>query len=282
MANNVIEAIQTYRTGKIRPSESSVHTLTLEDRRRDLFTRFPDLGKVPQDRFPNHMLIIPDGNGRWAERRHQKPLAGHEQGKKVVIQLLRDLRPLEEIKFITLWGMSADNLDKRDSEEKENLFRIFGETLHSMTPELLAENGRFMHIGRKDRIPQDLRQAFDEVETLTAENTGQTVCLAVDYGGEDQELRIMQRTVNEIPKDTIVTIEDRNRLRDGGGILPSADMIIRTSGEERISDLGWLGKGAEFIKIKELFPTIGTGHVIKGLIEFSKRERRGGGRPKTT
>lgn len=255
---------------------------TTDGRLQALLRKHSELRKIPQDRFPTHMLIIPDGNGRWAKSHHLTTLEGHRKGKDVVIQLLRDLRPIEQIRFVTLWGMSADNFDKRDPEEKENLFGIFEDTLMELRPELIAENGRFIHLGRKDRIPKRLLEVFDETEALTAENTGQTVCLAVDYGGEDQELRIMQKTVNEIPKDTIVTIEDRNRLRDGRGIIPSADMIIRTSGEERVSDLGWLGKGAEFIKIKELFPTIGTEHIVKGLVEFSKRERRGGGRPKTT
>lgn len=253
----------------------------------DLLRKYPELSRIPQDKFPSHVLIIPDGNGRWARSHDSTNLEGHKKGKEVAIQILRDLRLLNQIKIVTLWGMSADNLDKRDPEEKENLFKIFEETLIELTPELMEENGQFAHLGRKDRIPKRLLQIFNDTEALTAENTGQTVCLAVDYGGQDQEIRMFEsygEEVRKLPLDVPITdVQQRIiRHRDGGGKITPADLVIRTSGELRTSGLGWLGEKAEFVSITGLFPTIGTGQIVEALAKYSRRERRDGGRPKTT
>lgn len=274
---SVIEAL--WRRGTIQETPVAK---TISERRQALFGAYPELGRIPQDRFPHHLLIIPDGNGRWAQRHHLNTTEGHRKGKEVAVQLLRDLRPLEEVRFVTLWGMSYDNLEKRDPEEKDNLFRLFEETVRTLEAELIEENGRFVHLGRKDRIPESLRKTFTDVERDTAQNSGQTVCLAIDYGGQDQEVRIINRARQEIPINRLVTIEDIRPLRDGGGIVPGADLVIRTSGELRTSGLGWLGEQAEFVAVREFFPSVGTAHIVKGLVEYSKRDRRFGGRPQST
>lgn len=261
---------------------------TKSEKLQALLREYPELRKIPQGKLPTHMLIIPDGNGRWAAKRHLHTLEGHRKGKDVAIQVLRDLRPLEEIRFITLWGMSAANFDKRDPNEKANLFWIFEDTLTELTPELMQENGRFIHLGRKDRVPAYLLRRLDETEKTTARNTGQTVCLAVDYGGQDQEERMYEhfgKEVRMLPQDVPITnIPQRIvALRDGGGTVPTADLVVRTSGELRTSGLGWLGEQAEFVSVKSLFPSIGTRHIVEALVEYSRRDRRSGGRPvKTT
>ncbi len=283
MSNAIESALQAYRKGTLRPDMSSGKETRLET----TLGKFPGLKRIPLGRFPKHMLIIPDGNGRWATKKRLSTLEGHRKGKDVAIQVLRDLRPITNIEFITLWGMSAANFDKRDSEEKENLFRIFEETLTELTPELMQENGRFIHLGRKDRIPKRLLQVFNDTEEKTAENTGQTVCLAIDYGGQDQEERMYEHFVDEVrtlPQDVPITDVPQRivRLRDGGGAVPPADLVLRTSGELRTSGLGWLGEQAEFVAVKKLFPSIGTKHVVKALVEYSRRDRRFGGKLKST
>ena len=115
-------------------------------------------------------------------------------------------------------------------------------------------------------------------EEMTRKNTGRKFCAAIDFGGQDQELRIMQ-TIQKLPKKTKVTLELLEELRDGGGIIKPADLIIRTSGEQRTSDLGWLAQNAEFYAIKYYLPETGTEDFVKALIDYSKRERRLGGRP---
>jgi undecaprenyl diphosphate synthase len=147
-----------------------------------------------------------------------------------------------------------------------------------MLPSALARNARIIHIGRKDRIPEYLKKAFDTAEEKTKNNTGSVLSLAVDYAGQDQELRMYKRMIKDNIKK--ITPEIMASYRDGGGIVPPADLIIRTSGEKRISDLGWLSTNSELSFISKLLPNIGSKDIVESIIDYSKRERRFGGRPR--
>ncbi|MBF8249966.1 MAG: hypothetical protein HW400_567 [Candidatus Levybacteria bacterium] len=243
----------------------------------NIFERFPQLKDIPKERFPNHVLIIPDGNGRWAKRINSVPLMGHRQGFKVLKEVLRNLQDLP-IDIVSIWGFAADNW-KRPEEEVVGLMKLFEQGLKDLLPDLIKNKSKFIHLGRKDRIPFSLKVALEKVEKATGNNRGKILCLAIDFGGEDQEIRIMQ-AIRNLPKNIDINSELVKKLRDGQGEILPADLIIRTSGENRTSDIGWLGTNSEFYSISKLLPDSNIEDFVKAILDYSKRERRFGARPK--
>lgn len=242
---------------------------------KTVWEKFPELKDIPKEKFPQHLLLIPDGNGRWAKLYHKNITEGHKAGAEVIKNIYNDLWQLP-IKFITIWGFSADNWS-RTKEEADGIMHVIDETLKVLLPQALERNERIVHIGRKDRIPAFLREAFENAEKLTEKNTGTVLSLAVDYAGQDQEVRMFKRMVEDNVKD--ITTETIIKYRDGGGIVPPADLVIRTSGEKRTSDLGWLSTNSELAFISKLLPNTGSKDIVEAIIDFTKRERRFGGRP---
>lgn len=249
-----------------------------------LVDRFPKLKEIiQQGKLPNHVFIIPDGNLRWVQRAHGAlavPIIGHRSGANVVQSLLRDLRELP-IPFVTLWGFSVDNWG-RGQQEINDLMSLSEEMIKANLDELHRSNVKFVHLGRKDRIKEKyptLLQTIVYAEDLTSDNAGQVFSLAIDFGGEDQMVRMMQK-VQELPQGTLITPEIARSLRDGGGLIPSADLIIRTSGEMRLSDVGWInGARTEIWTTPKLLPDLKTDDIVAAIVDFSGRQRRFGGRP---
>lgn len=245
--------------------------------RAAVFERFPQLKKIPAEKLPNHVLIIPDGNGRWAKKINSVPIIGHRQGFKVLKEILKNLQELP-INIVSIWGFAADNW-KRSKKEIGDLMKLFEEGLKDSLPDLIKNKSRLIHLGRKDRIPYSLKQMLEKIEKATKNNKGKILCLAIDFGGEDQELRLIKE-IQKLPKNTEITTELITQLRDGHGKISPADLIIRTSGEQRISDVGWLGLNSEFYSVNKLLPDTKLKDFIDAIIDYSKRERRFGGRPK--
>lgn len=242
----------------------------------DIFGKFPQLRKIPKEKFPNHVFIIPDGNGRWAQKMNKLPIFGHSQGMKIIKEVLDALKDLP-VKVTSVWGFAANNW-KRQEKEVESLMRLFESAIKENLPELIKNNTRFIHLGRKDRIPFSLKKMIKKAEDETKHNAKRIFCLAIDFGGEDQELRIMKK-IQRLPNINI-TSEVIEELRDGKGLIPPADLIIRTSGEQRTSDLGWIERNAEFYSISKLLPESTVKDFVGAIIDYSKRERRFGGRLK--
>lgn len=245
---------------------------------KSVWEKFPHLKNIPKEKFPNHLLLIPDGNGRWAKLYHKNITDGHRAGAEVIKNIYNDLWQLP-IKFITIWGFSADNWS-RTKEEADGIMKVIDETLKVMLPSAIERNARIVHIGRKDRIPEFLRKSFENAEEITKKNTQSYLCLAVDFAGMDQEVRMMKKMVEEKVKD--VTPEVIESHRDTGGLVPPADLIIRTSGEKRTSDLGWLSMNSELSFISKLLPNTGSKDIVDAIVDYAKRERRFGGRPQVT
>ncbi len=245
--------------------------------KKSTLDKFPLLKEIPEEKFPNHVLIIPDGNARFAKLIHNVPLIGHRKGAQVLKTVLKTLQDLP-IRIVTIWGFATDNW-KRSKQEVEGLMVIFKEALDEVLPELLQNKSRFIHLGRKDRIPKYLKKTIEKVEDLTKTNNNKILCIAIDFGGEDQTFRIMQ-AVRNLPKDSEINLDVLRKLRDGHGEIPPADLIIRTSGEERTSDIGWLAQNSEFYSIKKLLPQTRINDFVDAIIDYSKRQRRFGGRPK--
>lgn len=245
--------------------------------KQTFFDRFSKLKDIPLDKFPRHVFIIPDGNGRWAQKLGNVVLKGHETGARVIRQLLRDLGEIEQIKIVTVWGFSSDNW-KRGKKEVAGLMALFKKSFEETVGEIIERNGRFIHLGRKDRIPKDLLKTIETVEKKTKENTGQIVCIAIDFGGEDQELRVIEKA-RKLPLSIPTNKKLLWQLRDGSGTITPADLLIRTAGERRTSDVGWLNSSpTEIYIINKLFPDISTSDIIEAISDFSKRERRMGAR----
>jgi undecaprenyl diphosphate synthase len=150
-----------------------------------------------------------------------------------------------------------------------------------MLPDIQTANGRFVHLGRKDRVPQAVRDAIEAAEAETAQNTGQVVCLGIDYGAEDQELRAMEKLLAiELPKGTEIAPELLKRLNDthlaDGTNIPPIDLVFRTSGQQRLSGLP-NADYAELCTIAACLPDATIGDFVNGLVNYSGRERRFGG-----
>ena len=243
----------------------------------DVLEKFPQLKNVSPEKFPKHVLIIPDGNGRWAKRINSVPIVGHRQGFNVLKKVLRTFQDFP-IDIVTVWGFASDNW-KRSEEEVSALMKLFEEGLKDIIPDLIENKSRFVHLGRKDRIPFSLKRTIENAEKISRDNKGKILCSAIDFGGEDQELRIM-KGIRKLSKNIDITPELVRSLRDGNGEIPPADLIIRTSGENRTSDIGWLGTNSEFYSVSRLLPDATTQDFVKAIVDYSKRERRFGARPK--
>ncbi len=242
---------------------------------KTVWEKFPELNGIPDEKFPHHLLLIPDGNGRWASLAHKKITDGHKAGAEVIKNIYNDLWQLP-IKCISIWGFSGTNWT-RTPGEVDGIMHVIDETLKVLLPQALERNERIVHLGRKDRIPKYLKEAFDHAEEVTKKNTGTILSLLVDYSGEDQEVRMVRAML----KDKVKTVTPATlvKYRDGGGIVPPADLVVRTSGERRTSDLGWLTVNSELAFITKLLPNTGSKDIVEAIIDFTKRERRFGGRP---
>ncbi len=247
--------------------------------KKNIYEEFSILQTIDKNKFPNHIFIIPDGNGRWAKEHNTFVTAGHKRGFEVAEKIMRELSQIQEIKIVTMWGFSADNW-KRSEKEIEGLMYIFVQVLKKVLKEFNQTNRRFVHIGRKDRMPKKLLDLIIKAEKDTEKNSGQIMCLALDFSGEDQFIRMVDKA-RLIDSDVPTTKELVDSLKDANGLIPSADLLIRTANEKRTSDVGWLnGISTELFFIDKLFPDISTKDIIDAIVDFSKRERRFGARIK--
>lgn len=258
-----------------RQTETLDYPLSITD-------RFPQLKEIIlKGRVPKHLCIIPDGNGRFAketEGENAPAIVGHIAGAKKALEILRELRELP-IKCVTVWAFSDNNWE-RGEPEVSSLMQLFDKMVKANLEEMKRDNVRFIHLGSKDRIPAYLLETLNKAEEETRENTGQFLSLAIDFGGADQELRIADK-LRSIPLEAVTTTPKLLQvLRDGGGLIPPADLIIRTK-ERRLSGIGWIGDGkqTELCVIDKYFPEIETADIVDGIIDYALREQRFGGRP---
>jgi len=244
---------------------------------KSIFDEFPQLKTIPLEKFPGNIFIIPDGNGRWAKSKNLPVTAGHEAGYRVTEKILTALSHVPQITAVGFWGFASDNW-KRSTEEIRGLMHIFSFVLAKHIDSIKKRNGVFVHLGRKDRLPEKLIKQLQKAEADTAANSGQIVYVAIDFGGEDQMVRMLEQA-KTLSQSTEITKESLWDLRDGKGKVRSADLLIRTSGEKRTSDVGWLnGASTELYFIDKYFPDVTVGDIVDAIVDFSKRERRFGGR----
>lgn len=232
---------------------------------------------IPAEKFPQHVLIIPDGNGRWAKKFHKIPAFGHRHGFKILQKVIRKLQNLP-INILTIWTFSSDNW-KRSDDEIKALFLIIEAGIKEALSEMIEKKIRFVVLGRRDRIPTSLKRTIENAEKQTLKLGPKIFNVAIDFSGQDQEIRMMEKVLR-LSKNTKIDIDLIKSLRDAKGLIPPADLIVRTSGEKRTSDLGWLSQNSEFYAIDKLLPETTSDDFLLALIDYSKRERRLGARLK--
>ncbi len=218
-----------------------------------------------------HLAIIPDGNRRWAKERTLAPWKGHEKAIDVLRMIEDWCKRTPRIGILTLWLFSTENW-KRDGAEISILMKMLEKTLKDQKQSFMKEDVRFVHSGRKDRIPASLRSILDELEQETKHHKKFTLHLALDYGGKDEVVR----AVNKIRSEEISDEKIMNALDHPE--LPPIDVIIRTSGEKRTSNFFlWQSAYSEWIFLEKFFPDLNEQDLEDALVEFDRRTRRFGG-----
>ncbi len=234
---------------------------------------------IRADMVPQHIAIIMDGNGRWAKKRGLSRIAGHREAVKAVRTTLETCRDLG-IKYLTLFAFSVDNW-KRPKDEMDSLMKLLGDFLRKERKRLLKYNVRFMVIGDTEALPDFVQEEIRKSLTATEHFDEHHIVLALNYGGRSDILHGVRECVGKCmsgemsPED--ISEESFSDLLYTKGI-PDPDLLIRTSGEHRISNfLLWQISYTELFVTPTLWPDFGKDDLIKAVADFAKRERRYGG-----
>ena len=229
-------------------------------------------------RLPAHLAIIMDGNGRWAKKRLMNRVMGHERGANVVRDIVRTTRELG-IGVLTLYAFSTENW-QRPKTEVAALMSILKNFLRSEQQDMVANNIRFNVIGQAKRLPEDVQKQIELTKALTHNNSGMILNLALSYGGRDEITRMVRQIAREVQAGRIA-VDDispemiSDHLYTKG--MPDPDLLIRTSGEMRISNfLLWQIAYAEIFVTETLWPDFTKEELIEILKNFQGRERRFG------
>jgi undecaprenyl diphosphate synthase len=225
--------------------------------------------------LPTHIAIVPDGNGRWAERRGLPRLEGHSVGAENMHRMVEYLNEYP-IKYVTLYGFSTENWS-RPEEEVKGLFRILADFIERTVSEIHQKGIKLCHLGRLEELPEDLQQAISKAVELTKNNTGMTLSVAFNYGGRTEILDAIRRLVADgvTPQDIDEELFSRYLYT---GSLPNVDLLIRTGDETRLSNfLIWQTTYSEYHFTKVLWPDFGKKDIDRALLSYSRRKRRFGG-----
>jgi len=237
------------------------------------------LAAVPKDRLPRHVAGIMDGNGRWAQIRGLPRNFGHKQGVEATRRLVRAAHEIG-LEALTIYGFSTENWS-RPAEEVSLLMGLLKSYFTAEISELHKAGIRIRVIGRKDDFSPDIKSLLDQAEAVTAANTGMTLCVALSYGGRQEIMDGVKALAAEVAAGTLQP-EDISAGHLEGALesadLPSLDLIIRTSGEQRLSNfLLWQAAYAELYFDPVLWPDYSAKHFSTALLAFANRERRFGG-----
>ncbi len=227
---------------------------------------------------PLHVAVIMDGNGRWARARGLPRTAGHREGAEAVRRIIEGAVECG-VKYLTLYSFSSENW-KRPEEEVRDLMGLLRLYLRNELKTLGEKGVRLIVIGERERLAPDIRNAIADAEAKTADNTRLTLILALSYGGR-REIALAARRLAEDVRDGRMDAGDidedsvAERLYTAG--IPDPDLLIRTSGEKRISNfLLWQLAYAEFVFVDKLWPDFGKADLAGAIEEFTRRERRYG------
>ena len=230
-------------------------------------------------KIPTHVAIIMDGNGRWAKKRNMPRVKGHYEGMQTVKKITKYASKLG-IKYLTLYAFSTENW-ARPKEEVNYLMDLPEKMFTSFMPELMENNVKVEVIGVVEKLPENTRKAVEEAIEQTKNNTGLKLIFALNYGSKDEIVTAVKRIAqgaanNEYKVEEIdeQLISDNLFTKD----TPDPDLLIRTSGEQRISNfLLWQIAYSEFIFTKVAWPDFVEEEFYKALLEYQSRDRRFGG-----
>jgi undecaprenyl diphosphate synthase len=236
--------------------------------------------KLKPELLPRHVAIIMDGNGRWAKRRHLPRIAGHRAGVAAVRSTVETAARIH-VPALTLYAFSAENW-KRPGAEISFLMRLLKYYLREELPTLMRNNIRLDYIGRIHELPTDVQQHMRETRARTEGNAGMTLTLALNYGSRNELVDAFAAMARAAASNGGV----EHMKFDEGAIaqhlytshLPELDLVIRTSGEMRLSNfLLWQAAYAEIYVTEKLWPDFRGTDLLNAILEYQKRERRYGG-----
>jgi len=236
------------------------------------------VNKIDKKKIPTHIAIIMDGNGRWAKQRGTQRIFGHKNAVGAVRATIEASAELG-VKYLTLYAFSTENWS-RPKAEVDALMRLLVNTINSETESLVKNNISLKTIGDKSSLPKNVQKKLDEIVEYTAKSTGLTVVLALSYSSRWEILNAVKRLSSDVLQNKVKleNIDDNlfgNYLTTSG--IPDPDLMIRTSGEYRISNfLMWQLAYAELYFTSTLWPDFGKEDLYQAIIDFQKRERRFG------
>ncbi len=235
---------------------------------------------MENERFPAHVAVILDGNGRWAKRRGLPRQMGHKAGCENLEKMVRVASDLG-IRYFTVYGFSTENWT-RSNDEVGSLMQLFRYYLKRLLRMAKANNVRILAIGERSRFAPDIVAGLDNMEEETKDNTGMTFVLAINYGSRDEILRAVKKAAAAAKEGVLdpesLTAEDFSAFLDTRGI-PDPDLVIRTSGEERLSNfLLWQSAYSELYFTDVLWPDFHKEELEEAIRQYAARDRRFGGR----
>jgi undecaprenyl diphosphate synthase len=233
----------------------------------------------PDLRIPAHLAVIMDGNGRWAQSRGKMRTEGHVEGVKALRRLV-ELSIRYGIKHLTVFSFSSENW-RRPRDEVNFIFGLLHRFVASDLASLIQNNVRVRIIGSRDGLDESLRRLIDDVQAKTSRNTGLELIVAFNYGGKSELTEAARRIAAQVAAGQL-KVEDIDELTMERALyttgVPDPDLIIRTSGEQRVSNfLLWQGAYSELVFIDEHWPDFNEQVFLKALDEYSSRNRRFGG-----
>ena len=237
---------------------------------------------IDMERIPHHIAIIMDGNGRWAQKRHLPRVAGHKQGMQTVKTITIAASNLG-VKVLTLYAFSTENW-KRPSSEVNYLMQLPIRFFSTFVPDLVKNNVRVMVMGDIQRLPAKTQQAVNDAIADTANCDGMVLNFALNYGSRDEITRAVQEVAAAVPAGTISPeaideeLISQHLMTAPLGEFADPDLLIRTSGEERISNfLLWQLAYSELEFVPEHWPDFDAESLRRAIVEFQGRHRRFGG-----
>ncbi len=230
-------------------------------------------------KFPRHVAVIMDGNGRWAHERSLPRAAGHKQGVEALRRTVRAAAELG-VEFLTVYSFSSENWSRPESEIK-HLFSLLRRFVGQDVAELHTAGTRIRVIGERSNLSKDIIELIEYCEDLTGENEGMTLNIAFNYGARQEIVSAIQHLANQVKQGVLEPSEISDDLLGqhlGTRSIPDPDLLIRTSGEQRLSNfLLWQCAYTEFVFVNEHWPSFDKAILSRAIEDFQNRDRRYGG-----
>ena len=229
---------------------------------------------VPAERVPRHIAVIMDGNGRWAKKRGLPRLLGHRQGTENLRRIIKAC-VRAGVRYLTIYAFSTENWG-RPQDELKGLMQIFNDAFVNEISELVREGVRILHIGQREGIPADLLNKIDQAVERSEDNRRLILSVGLNYSGQNEIMHAVRKIVasSVAPEEVTESLISENLFTAG---TPDPDLVIRTSGEYRISNfLLWQSAYAEWDFPETLWPDFGVEELYASIERYAKRDRRFG------